>query len=544
MASNRLRALCVSATALAVTGGVLSACSSERGEEGDSTFVFAASSAPTTLDPFYASDGETFRVSRQIFEGLIGTEPGTPDPAPLLAESWTSSSDGLSYTFELKSEVSFHDETPFDAEAVCFNFDRWYNTPEAQQTEDKAYYYGKLFRGFATGPTAGSGIYESCTADDELTATVSLNSPFAGFIAALSLPAFSMQSPGALQEYQDDASDSILTTPYGTEHPTGTGPFVFDSWDQGSGEVRLKRNDDYWGESAAIETAVIVEIDTPRGRADALSNGEIDGFDLVGPADIAPLEDDGFQIENRPAFNILYLAFNQAQAPFDDIRVRRAIAHAINKDEVISASMPEGTEAASQFVPDIVDGFASDVTTYDYDPDEARRLLDEAGIAGSTITFNYPTNISRPYMPQPGDTFNALRTQLQDVGLQIEPVALEWGQYLEQIQGTPDHGIHLLGWTGDYNDPDNFLGVFFGTQTPEWGFDNPELFDAIAAPRALATPEEQRPLYEQVNRDVMDFLPGVPLASPVPSLAFAPEVEGYVASPVQDEVWNTITLDD
>lgn len=541
--STRFRASTAAAAATVVAAGLLSGCvASDRDEAGSSSFVFAASAAPKTLDPFYASDGETFRVSRQIFEGLVSTEPGTADPAPGLAKEW-STTDGLSYTFELQEDVTFHDGTAFDAAAVCANFDRWYQTPELQQTDDKAYYYGKLFRGFATGATAGQGIYESCSADDDLTATVTLNAPFAGFIAALSLPAFAMQSPSALEEYQDDEAESVLTTPYGTEHPTGTGPFQFGSWDQGSGEVRLERYDDYWGEKASIDEAVIVEIDTPRGRADALRNGQVDGFDLVGPADIAPLEEAGFQIADRPAFNILYLAFNQAQAPFDDIRVRQALAHAIDKEAVISASMPDGTQPATQFVPELVDGYASDVTTYDYDPDLARQLLAEAGVADLTITFNYPTNISRPYMPQPEDTFNVVRSQLEEVGVTIEPVAQEWTDYLEQVQNTPDHGIHLLGWTGDYNDPDNFLGVFFGQQSLEWGFDDPSIFAEVAAPRALATPEEQQPLYEQVNRDVMEFLPGIPLASPVPSLAFAEEVRGYEPSPVQDEVWNTITLE-
>ncbi|HEY1133315.1 MAG TPA: ABC transporter substrate-binding protein [Nocardioides sp.] len=527
-----------------LAGSVLAGCVDSERDGTEDTFVFAASAAPKTLDPFYASDGETFRVTRQIFEGLVGTEPGTVEPAPLLAKSWSQSDDGLSYTFELEEGVTFHDGTDFDAEAVCENFERWFTTPELQQTDDKAYYYGKLFRGFSTGPTAESAIYAGCTADADLTATVSLDAPFAGFIAAMSLPAFAMQSPTALEEYQDDASESVLTTAYGTEHPTGTGPFEFASWNQGSGEVRLTPYGDYWGEQAKIDEVAIVEIDTARGRAEALRNGEIDGFDLVGPADVESLADDGFTIENRPAFNILYLAFNQAQAPFDDIRVRQAIAHAIDKEAVISASMPNGTEPADQFVPELVDGYAAEVPTYDYDPALAQQLLEEAGVAGTTITFNYPTNISRPYMPQPDDTFNIVRSQLEAVGLTIEPVAAEWTDYLEQVQNTPDHGIHLLGWTGDYDDPDNFLGVFFGQQSLEWGFDDPALFAEVAAPRQLTTTEEQRPLYEQVNRDIMEFLPGIPLASPVPSLAFADNVTGYQASPVQDEVWNTIELGD
>ncbi len=511
-------------------------------EAGGGTFVFAGSAEPVTLDPFFASDGETFRIARQIFEGLVGTVPGTADPAPLLADEWEISDDGLSYTFSLHEGVKFHDDSEFNAEAVCSNFDRWYNMPESAQTDDLTYYYAALFRGFATGDRADAAIYDSCTADDDLTATIKLKKPFAGFLAAMSLPALSMQSPTALEATQDDAAANPRTTEYSTAGPVGTGPFMFGSWERGK-QVTLEANDDYWGERAKIDKAVIVAIDEPKARADALRNGEIDGYDLVGPADIEPLQSEGFQIENRDAFNVLYLGMNQAQKPLDDIKVRQAIAHALNKDEIVSASMPEGTKTAIEFIPDVVTGFADDVTTYDYDPAKAKQLLKEAGATGATIEFNYPTGVSRPYMPAPEDTFNVIRTQLEAVGLKIKPTADQWDpDYLEKIQGTPDHGIHLLGWTGDYNDTDNFLGVFFGAKSSEWGFDNPEIFDALTEARGIATPEEQKPFYEEINRLVMDYLPGVPLAHPVPSLAFGKDVEGYQTSPVQDEVWNTVSI--
>jgi peptide/nickel transport system substrate-binding protein len=194
-------------------------------------------------------------------------------------------------------------------------------------------------------------------------------------------------------------------------------------------------------------------------------------------------------------------------------------------------------------MPEIVNGYTEDVETYDHDPEMAKQLLAEAGAEGATIEFNYPTDVSRPYMPSPEDTFNVIRTQLEAVGLKIKPTADKWDpDYLDKVSGTADHGIHLLGWTGDYNDSDNFLGVFFGTSQPEWGFENKELFDALNEARGLPTPEEQQPVYEQINKDVMEFLPGVPLAHPVPSLAFAPDVQGYQASPVQDEVWNVVTV--
>ena len=131
----------------------------ERRRDVDATFVFAASADIPALDPAFAKDGETFRVSRQIFEGLVGTEPGTADPAPLLAECWDQSEDGLSHTFTLKEGVTFHDGTDFNAEAVCFNFDRWYNWTGLAASESLSYYCGKLFRGYVE---TGTAIYESC----------------------------------------------------------------------------------------------------------------------------------------------------------------------------------------------------------------------------------------------------------------------------------------------------------------------------------------------------------------------------------------------
>ncbi|WP_300401534.1 ABC transporter substrate-binding protein [Nocardioides sp.] len=509
---------------------------------GGGTFVFAGAADPTLLDPAFASDGETFRVARQIFEGLVGTMPGTADPAPLLATEWETSEDGLSHTFQLREGVTFHDGSAFDAEAVCFNFDRWYNFPESAQSGDLAYYYGALFRGFATGPDSDAALYAGCEASSESEAVITLNEPFAGFISALSLPAFSMQSPAALEEFQEDGAANVLTTEYSTAHPTGTGPFVFDEWDRGN-SVSLSRYDDYWGDVALVDEVRIVPISDPKARATAVENGEVDGADLIGPADIAPLEDAGMQVLPRDPFTVLYVGFNQKQKPLDDLRVRQAIAYAIDKEAVASASLPEGTELATQFMPQTVAGWNDSVTEYDYDPDRARELLAEAGAEGATIEFNYPTDVSRPYMPSPADTFNVVRSQLEAVGLKIKPTADVWNpDYLEKIQGSANHGIHLLGWTGDYNDTDNFVGVFFGTATDEWGFDNSDLFAKLREARQIPTVEEQIPLYEEINADVMEFLPGVPLAHPAPSLAFGPNVTGYEPSPVNDEVWNAVSV--
>ena len=539
----------VSIAALALAGCV----ASERGDEGsegsgdvDGTFVFAASSDPASLDPAFAQDGETFRVSRQIFEGLVGTEPGTADPAPLLAESWESSEDGMSHTFALKEGVTFHDGTPFNAEAVCANFDRWYNWTGLAASEAFGYYYNKLFKGYASNPA--DAVYKSCTPDGENSVTIELNKPFAGFIASLSLPAFGMQSPSAMQEFGADEVGGTAEAPqlseYAMGHPVGTGPYKFDEWAPGE-QVTLSAYDDYWGEAGQVDEIIFRTIDDPTARRQALESGSIDGYDLVGPADTKALEDDGFTMVSRPPFTILYLAFNQALPELQDPKVREALSYAIDKDALISQVLPEGTQKATQFVPEVVNGYNPDVTTYDYDPEKAKELLAEAGYDEAnplSLTFNYPVNVSRPYMPDPEQIYTVLSSQLSEVGVETTPVSEEWVEYLDRTTGTADHGIHLLGWTGDYNDTDNFVGVFFGQKSSEWGFDNPELFQKLTEARGVSNLDDQTALYEDINEMVAEFIPGVPLAHPAPTLAFDPRVESYPASPVNDEVFTDIVL--
>lgn len=551
--SMRRRGL-IAVTGTAIAAMLLAGCvASDRGDDSgdaegdvDSTFVFAASSDPASLDPAFAQDGETFRVSRQIFEGLVGTEPGTADPAPLLAESWEPSEDNLSYTFALKEDVTFQDGTPFNAEAVCVNFDRWYNWTGLAASEAFGYYYNKLFHGYASNPA--DAVYKSCTPDGDYSVTVELNKPFAGFIPALSLPAFAMQSPAAMQEFAADevggSAEAPALSEYAMGHPVGTGPFQFEEWAPGE-QVTLKSYPDYWGEKGQIEEIIFRTIDDPTARRQSLEAGDIDGYDLVGPADTAALEEDGFTMVPRPPFTILYLAFNQQIPELQDPKVREALSYAIDKDALISQVLPEGTQKATQFIPEVVNGYNEDVTTYEYDVDKAKALLAEAGYDESNplkLDFNYPVNVSRPYMPDPEQIFTVLSSQLAEAGVETTPVSEEWVEYLDRTTGTSNHGIHLLGWTGDYNDTDNFVGVFFGAQSSEWGFDNPELFSALAEARGVADLDEQTPLYEDINEMVAEFIPGVPLAHPAPTLAFDPRVESYPASPVNDEVFTDIVL--
>ena len=558
MTTTLRRKLLAGAAALTLTIGLAACAESQRGTgsggsgsgAAQDTFIFAGSSDPVMLDPAMASDGESFRISRQIFEGLVSVKPGTTEPEALLATAWESSEDGKEHTFTLKSGVKFHDGTDFNAEAVCANFERWANWKGLNQNENITYYYGKLFQGYRN-PEAGAqkGIYEGCEAKSPTEATIKLSKPFASFVDAMTLPAFSMQSPEAMKKYNADDTQGTESDPrfseYATAHPTGTGPFKFEKWDRGQ-QVVLTRNDDYHGEKAKISRAIIRIISDPKARTQELQAGNIDGYDLVAPADVQALKDKGFQVMNRPAFNILYLAFNQNSEPMKDVRVRQALNHAIDKEAVIKQSLPEGTVAATQFMPDMVNGYATDVTTYDYNPEKAKQLLAEVGQENLTVRFAYPTGVSRPYMPTPEDTYVALKSQLEAVGIKVEPVTAKWSpDYIDLAtspEGIDKRDVHMLGWTGDYNDPDNFIGVFFGKKTNEWGFDNPEIFSALGAARELNTKDAQETAYQDVSKKIAEFAPGVPIAHPAPSLAFGKGVQGYNPSPVQDEVWNSVTV--
>ncbi|MGI8693229.1 MAG: ABC transporter substrate-binding protein [Geodermatophilaceae bacterium] len=547
-----------------------SACaSSDRDEpsaEGDQptggTFVFASAGDPKVLDPAFASDGETFRVLRQIYEGLLTSEEGSTELVPALATELPSiSDDGLSYTFPLREGVKFHDGTDFNAEAVCFTFDRWYNFSGVEQNSAVSAYWQDVFGGFADTPEFPSS-YESCTAEDELTAVIKLTRVTSRFPAGLALPSFSISSPAALEQYDADnltgEADAPTYPAYATEHPTGTGPFTFDTWDRANGEITIVRNDDYWGEQAILDKVIFRTIPEPNTRKQELESGSIDGYDFVGPGDIADLEDQGFNVLTRDAFNILYLGINQGN--FDgaaaagvnpalaDVRVRQAIAHAIDRESIVSSQLPEGATVATQFMPDTVDGWSDSVTEYAYDPDMARSLLEDADAVGTTLRFYYPTDVERPYMPNPAAIFEVISQNLQDAGFTIEPTALPWNpDYLEAVQnGQAD--IHLLGWTGDYNDAYNFIGTFFdvkggGVSKLEFGsYQNQELFDAFAEADSEPDPAARTSLYEGLNEQIMDYLPGVPISHSPPALVVADNVEGLVPSPLTSEDFSTVSL--
>jgi len=534
------------AASLALTG---CAESERQSTEENDTLIFAAANPPKVLDPALASDGETFRVTRQIYETLVQPELGGAEIVPGLATSWEPDETGTVWTFHLKEGVKFHDGTDFNAEAVCFNFNRWYNFKGLLQNADISYYWQAVFGGFAQNedPSLGESLFKSCEARDTYTAVITTTRVTSAFPAALALAAFSIASPTALQQYNADAisgtPDNVTYPEYAMGHAVGTGPYEFVSWDTATGTVTLKRFEGYHGEKAKIPNLVFRAIGDLNARKTALRAGEVHGYDFVAPEDVDILKGEGFNVLTRPPFNILYLAMNQsANEALKDIRVRQAIAHAINRQAIVSSVYPQGSEVASNFMPPSLPGHNPNVTKYDYDVNKAKQLLADAGYeSGLTLKFYYPTDVSRPYMPDPTAIFELISADLQAVGITIEPVPLPWSpDYLAAVQAPGDHDLHLLGWTGDYADAYNFIGTFFARQTGEWGFNNPELFAAFEAADSEPDYATRNSMYEDINAMLADFLPGVPIVHSPPSLVLAANVTGLAPSPLTDERFHTV----
>jgi peptide/nickel transport system substrate-binding protein len=534
--------------------GDTNAASTDGGGASGGTLVFGTSSDPVVLDGALVSDGESLRVIDQIFETLVSLKPGTTELEPGLAESWELSDDGLTYTFKLREGVKFHDGTAFNAAAVCTNFDRWYNFTGSFQNPSASYYWQTVFGGFAkTDPDSGApaeSYYQSCNAVDDGTVEIKLTKPSSAILGALSLSSFAIASPKALEEFGadegtvDDEGVFHPTGSFGTEHPIGTGPFKFESWTRGD-KLTIARNDDYWGDKAKLDKVIFRPISDNAARLQALQTGEIQGYDLVEPQDVETIEgDDNLQILDRPAFNVAYVGFNQKQKPLDNIKVRQAIAHGLNRQEVVDNFYGGRGEVAKEFMPPEVVGYADDVTEYDFDPAKSKQLLQEAGLTLPVpITFWYPSDVSRPYMPDPKRNFEAFRASLEQAGFKVTPKTAPWSpDYL----GNVDEGnaqVYLLGWTGDYGDPDNFVGTFFQNPQKAWGFDNKEIFTALADAETETDLEKREDLYKEANRKIMDFLPGVPYVHTKPALAFAANVKGYQPSPVSLESFAPVTIE-
>jgi peptide/nickel transport system substrate-binding protein len=516
------------------------------------TLVFGTSADPVVLDGPLVSDGESLRPIDQMFEGLVGLKPGSTKIAPKLALSWSANKSGLAWTFALRKGVLFQDGTKFNAAAVCYNFNRWYNFPGPLQNSAVSYYWNTVFGGFhhpaAGNPGPSKSLYKSCKTHGKSSVTIYLRRPSSSFIGALALTNFGIASPAALRKYKANAgtvdSDGVFhpTGTFGTQHPIGTGPYMLKSWTVGQ-KLVLVRNPKYWGKKAKLRQIILQPIADNAARLQALQSGEIQGYDLVDPADVGTIKSSSaLKLLNRPSFNVGYVGINQKHAPFNKLKVRQALAYGLNRAAVVQAFYAGRGKVANQFLPPSLVGYATKgVPKYPYNPTKAKQLLQSAGLTLPVpVDFWWPSSVSRPYMPDPSSNAQAFANSLDNSGFQVTLHSAPWRpDYLAGAQ-SGEYPVFLLGWTGDFGDPANFLNVHFGAYSDLFGFTNKSLFSLLTRADEESNLAKRTQLYQKASVAVMKYLPMVPYVHSQPALAFKKNVDGYKPSPVSLESFATV----
>jgi peptide/nickel transport system substrate-binding protein len=383
--------------------------------------------------------------------------------------------------------------------------------------------------------SAPGGLIAFIESVDSHTIRFTLNRPDAAFLQKLAFPAFGPQSPDNIKEY-DGGGDLI-------RNPVGTGPFRFVEWVPDD-HITLERNDDYWGDPPELERLTYRVIPDPSARYLELQAGAVDGIDNLSPDDIpAAQADPNVEVHLRPPFNIGFLGINRAHAPFDDLRVRQAVALAINREEIVAALYPPTAKVATQFVPPRIFGHTDGLQDWSYDPEQAKELLVQAGYPDGFETTLWVMAISRPYYPHPDRAGEALQADLAAVGIHAEIVTLDWGTYLEKMfAGEAD--LFLNGWMADYPDATNFLDTFFGAGADEsLGPTFPELVQTLQEAGSTIEAEQRQALYDRANRFIRDNVPAVPIVHNSSAIAFRKTVNGVSASPFSQEFFYPVSIE-
>ncbi len=545
------RAVAVSAVVLLAATGCTAAPAPAPGTTAPATaqapaptevFNFGTGSDPLGFDPALVSDTESYRVTRQVLEGLLSVDPVTGAPAPSLATAWKELDGGLGYSFKLRPDVRFHDGTAFDAQAVCTNFSRWYTMGPATRGDGSVAMFKQVFRAFSDD--AANSIYQGCAVDGALEVTLTLKMPLTGFLQALTLPAFAISSPAALKAGTANVLDQEFSgnkvSRYGL-HPVGTGPFTFTS--ASSGATTMRAYPGYWGTKGQIATLNFKTFEQPETRLAALEDGTLDGFDPVTPGNFDKLIKGGRQVLQRDPFSVMYLGLNQKVPVLADLKVREAIAAAVDKSAIASNYFIAGTATTAQFIPPKLSGFNNAVQGINYDPAKAKKLLEESSYKGEELKFYYPTNASRTYLPSPEKVYAQIAAGLTAVGFNIKPVPVPWSDgYVNAIKTGGDHALSLLGWNGSYADPDNFVGPIFGTPGAELGMDDPQLVSKITRARSMPNGPDRVAAYDSISKQLAATVPAVPIAFPISAIALSDRVSSFPLSPVLNEVFNHVVL--
>ena len=402
-------------------------------------------------------------------------------------------------------------------------------------TEAEGEFTGLSYETDQCGVEPYTGQLQKIEAVDAQTVRFTLCQPDVAFPSKVAFSAFGILP----SEYIEETGGGQQLS----EEPIGTGPYKLQEWSRGN-ELVLERNEDYWGEPAKSQTVVFRWSAEAAQRLVELRSGAVDGIDNVGTEDFETVSnDENLQLLERDPLNVFYVGFNVDMEPFDDEKVRQAIAMAIDKERIVENFYPAGSEPAEQFLPDAIPGAVEGFEGNEHDPEGARALLEEAGFPdGFDVTLSL-RDVVRGYLPNPVPVATDLQAQLAEVGVNVTIDVQESGTFIDNANAG-NLPFYLLGWSADYPDATNFLDFHFGAgASPQFGTGFPDIHEVLAEASSLTDQDARNELYAEAAELIAQHSPMVPVAHGGSAVAFKADAEGAHASPLSNENLSVVGIE-
>ncbi|WP_154794436.1 ABC transporter substrate-binding protein [Occultella kanbiaonis] len=463
------------------------------GQSAGEILNVAIGGEPDQLDPNKTSSYFSFQVLENVYDTLVETDANL-EMQPALAETWETSDDQLTWTFQLREGVTFHDGSEFTSEDVLYSYNRIID-----EELSNAWKFAAI---------------SDIQAPDEYTVEITLAQPTPNLLSNLG------GFKGMAIVSQENVESGEITTA-----PIGTGPFSLTEYVSGD-HISLTANPDYWGGAPSIGGVEFQFISEPSTALAALRSGEIAWTDVVPPQQVAELEgDDAVELGVAPSSDYWYLALNEANEPWNDPRARQAIAYAIDRDAIIQA-VSYGTATANQLAIPEQSIWYTEYDTYSTDLDRAQDLLDEVGFTGGTldllVTTDYPETVTAAQI---------IAANLEPLGIEVSIRQPDFSTWLDE-QNTGNFDMLMMGWLGNI-DPDDFYYAQHhsaGASNAQ-GFANAEVDELLDAGRVETDQGARYDLYAQAATIIADEASYIYLYNPSVIQAWSPDLTGYEVLP-------------
>ncbi len=380
------------------------------------------------------------------------------------------------------------------------------------------------------------GEFKSIEATDPSTVTFTLCRPDPAFLSKIAFSVFGIWP----KEWLEKTAGAEKRTSEGLEHPVGTGPYMIKEWKRGE-SITFVKNPNYWDAAKVVgaDTLVFRWQSESAARLLELQSGTVDGIDNVGPSDFETVKNDpNLALAVRPPLNVFYVGITNTFKPFDNIKVRQAIAMGLDRKRIVDTFYPPGSEVASHFTPCAISNGCVGDPWYDFDPAKAKQLLAEAGFPDGFKTKIFYRDVVRGYLPEPGRVAEEIQAQLkQNLNIDAEIVVMESGAFIEASGNGQLDGLYLLGWGADYPHITNFLDFHFSKDNKQFGEQSPTYYEKLAEGAKIADPKQAEPIYVEANNAIREFVPMVPIAHGGSATAYRKDVTNPQASPLSNELF-------